>query len=324
MKPGGINKLATSVSAFDSSSIFPVRGNVYPNGLYFTHIFVGSPPRPYFLDMDTGSDLTWIQCDAPCTSCAKGPNPLYKPKKGNLVPLKDSLCVEVQRNQKTGYCETCEQCDYEIEYADQSSSMGVLASDDLHLMLANGSQTKLGIMFGCAYDQQGLLLNSLAKTDGILGLSKAKVSLPSQLASQRIINNVLGHCLTSDASGGGYMFLGDDFVPYWGMAWVPMLNNHSPNYHTQIMKISHGSRQLSLGRQDGRTGRVVFDSGSSYTYFPKESYYDLVASLKDVSDEGLIQDGSDPTLPVCWRAKFPIRFCFIASSLRNYSLSPLE
>lgn len=73
------------------------------------------------------------------------------------------------------------------------------------------------------------------------------------------------------------------------------------------MKISHGSRQLSLGRQDGRTERVVFDTGSSYTYFPKEAYYALVASLKDVSDEGLIQDGSDPTLPVCWRAKFPIR-----------------
>lgn len=32
MKPGGINKLATSVSAFDSSTIFPVRGDVYPNG----------------------------------------------------------------------------------------------------------------------------------------------------------------------------------------------------------------------------------------------------------------------------------------------------
>lgn len=86
----------------------------------------------------------------------------------------------------------------------------------------------LCLLVRCAYDQQGLLLNSLAKTDGILGLSKAKVSLPSQLASQRIINNVLGHCLTSDATGGGYMFLGDDFVPYWGMAWVPMLNSHSP------------------------------------------------------------------------------------------------
>jgi hypothetical protein len=34
-------------------------------------MLVGSPPQPYYLDFDTGSDLTWIQCDAPCTSCAK-------------------------------------------------------------------------------------------------------------------------------------------------------------------------------------------------------------------------------------------------------------
>lgn len=48
------------------------------------------------------------------------------------------------------------------------------------------------------------------------------------------------------------------------------------------MKISHGSRQLSLGRQDGRTERVVFDTGSSYTYFPKEAYYALVASVSSL------------------------------------------
>lgn len=41
--------------------------------LYYTQILVGNPPRPYHLDMDTGSDLTWIQCDAPCSSCAKVP-----------------------------------------------------------------------------------------------------------------------------------------------------------------------------------------------------------------------------------------------------------
>lgn len=78
----------------------------------------------------------------------------------------------------------------------------------------------------CAYDQQGLLLNTLGKTDGILGLSRAKISLPSQLASQGIIKNVVGHCLATDTSGGGYLFLGDDFVPQWQMAWVPILQSH--------------------------------------------------------------------------------------------------
>lgn len=79
----------------------------------------------------------------------------------------------------------------------------------------------------CGYDQQGLLLNTLVKTDGILGLSRAKVSLSSQLASKGIIKNVVGHCLSIDVGGGGYMFLGEDFVPHWGMSWIPMLSSPS-------------------------------------------------------------------------------------------------
>uniref|UniRef100_A0A6M2EEH5 Peptidase A1 domain-containing protein n=1 Tax=Populus davidiana TaxID=266767 RepID=A0A6M2EEH5_9ROSI len=308
--PHKISKLASSnaAAAMDSSAIFPVRGNLHPDGLYFTYMLVGSPPQPYYLDFDTGSDLTWIQCDAPCTSCAKGANAWYKPRRGNIVPPKDLLCMEVQRNQKAGYCETCDQCDYEIEYADHSSSMGVLATDKLLLMVANGSQAKLNFIFGCAYDQQGLLLKTLVKTDGILGLSRAKVSLPSQLASQGIINNVIGHCLTTDVGGGGYMFLGDDFVPRWGMAWVPMLDSPSMEfYHTEVVKLNYGSSPLSLGGMESRAKHILFDSGSSYTYFPKEAYSELVASLNEVSGAGLVQSTSDTTLPLCWRANFPIR-----------------
>uniref|UniRef100_A0A2P2JH68 Peptidase A1 domain-containing protein n=1 Tax=Rhizophora mucronata TaxID=61149 RepID=A0A2P2JH68_RHIMU len=144
-----ISKLASSdAAAIDSSAILPVRGNVFPDGLYFTSVLVGSPPRQYYLDIDTGSDLAWIQCDAPCTSCAKGANSLYKPRRGHIVHPKDSLCMEIQRNHKAEYCEACEQCDYEIEYADHSSSIGVLAKDELHLMIANGSLINMKFIFG--------------------------------------------------------------------------------------------------------------------------------------------------------------------------------
>ncbi|OMP10685.1 Peptidase A1 [Corchorus olitorius] len=304
-----INKLvASNAAAIDSSgTILPVRGNVYPDGLYFTYVLVGNPRRPYFLDIDTGSDLTWIQCDAPCTSCAKGANPLYKPTRANIVASKDSMCIEVQKNQKPQTCVTCQQCDYEIEYADRSASLGVLARDKLHLVTANGSITNLDLVFGCAYDQQGILLNTLSKTDGIIGLSRSKVSLPSQLASKGIINNVVGHCLATDVSAGGYMFLGDDFVPNWGMSWVPMLGSPSTEfYYTEILKINYGSSSLSLGGQSNNIGRVVFDSGSSYTYFSKKAYDELVTSLSEVAEVGFIQDLSDPTLPICWKAPFSI------------------
>eukprot|EP00262_Sarcandra_glabra_P004494 TRINITY_DN1557_c0_g1_i1.p1 TRINITY_DN1557_c0_g1~~TRINITY_DN1557_c0_g1_i1.p1 ORF type:complete len:559 (-),score=68.28 TRINITY_DN1557_c0_g1_i1:277-1953(-) len=302
------NSKVGSSSEINSTTIFPIRGNIYPDGLYYTSMRIGNPPRPYFLDVDTGSDLTWIQCDAPCISCAKGPNPLYKPTKGKIVPCKDSLCIEVQSNQNPGHDESCKQCDYEIEYSDHSSSMGVLARDDMLLMTANGTSVKSSFVFGCAYDQQGQLLGSPAKTDGILGLSSAKVSLPSQLASQGIISNVVGHCITSDVSGGGYMFLGDGFLPRSGMTWIPLLDSPSMKfYHAKVSKITFGGQQLGLGGMGNNVGRVVFDSGSTYSYFTKEAYTSLIASLKDVSREGLIEDKSDPTLPVCWRANFPIR-----------------
>ncbi|KAJ0229188.1 Aspartyl protease APCB1 [Hirschfeldia incana] len=300
-----VNDAAFSAMAasFDSSTtILPVGGDVYPNGFYFTRILVGS--HYFYLDIDTGSDLTWVQCDAPCRSCAKGANQLYTPRKGMLVRSAESLCVEVQKNQLTEHCEDCEQCDYEIEYADLSSSLGVLTKDEFHISLHNGSVADLDIVFGCGYDQQGLLLNTLVKTDGILGLSRAKISLPSQLASRGIISNVVGHCLPSDLNGEGYIIMGSDLVPSHGMTWVPMLHHsHLEVYQMQVSKVSYGNGMLSL---DGRVGKVLFDTGSSYTYFPNKAYSHLVKSLQEVSGIGLTLDESDKTLPVCWQADFPI------------------
>ncbi|TYJ98986.1 aspartyl protease APCB1 isoform X2 [Cucumis melo var. makuwa] len=305
----GVSKPSKLISASlksDSSAVFPVRGDIYPDGLYYTYIMVGEPPRPYFLDIDTGSDLTWVQCDAPCSSCGKGRSPLYKPRREKVVSFKDSLCMEVQRNYDGDQCAACHQCNYEVQYADQSSSLGVLVKDEFTLRFSNGSLAKLNAIFGCAYDQQGLLLNTLSKTDGILGLSRAKVSLPSQLASQGIINNVVGHCLTGDPAGGGYLFLGDDFVPQWGMAWVAMLDSPSIDfYQTKVVRIDYGSSPLSLDTWGSNRERVVFDSGSSYTYFTKEAYSQLVANLEEVSAFGLIiQDSLDT---ICWKTEQSIR-----------------
>ncbi|KAK4426710.1 Aspartyl protease APCB1 [Sesamum alatum] len=95
---GRINpKSASTASKIDATGVIPVGGNIYPEGLYYTYLHFGNPPRPYFLDMDTGSALTWIQCDAPCTSCAKGAHPFYKPVTANIIPSKDSFCVEIQK-----------------------------------------------------------------------------------------------------------------------------------------------------------------------------------------------------------------------------------
>lgn len=45
---------------------------------YSVTLGIGNPPKPFQLDIDTGSDLTWVQCDAPCTGCTLVKNFLLK------------------------------------------------------------------------------------------------------------------------------------------------------------------------------------------------------------------------------------------------------
>lgn len=47
-------------------------------------------------------------------------------------------------------------------------------------------------------------------------------------------------------------------------------------YQMQVSKVSYGNGMLS---SDGRVGKVLFDTGSSYTYFPNKAYSHLVKSV---------------------------------------------
>ncbi|PQM38906.1 aspartic proteinase Asp1 isoform X2 [Prunus yedoensis var. nudiflora] len=57
-----------------SSAVFPLQGNVYPLGYYSLSLNIGRPAKIFELDIDSGSDLTQVQCDAPCTGCTKMTN----------------------------------------------------------------------------------------------------------------------------------------------------------------------------------------------------------------------------------------------------------
>jgi len=55
--------------------------------------------------------------------------------------------------------------------------------------------------------------------DGMLGLGRGKTSLTSQLNSQGLVRNVVGHCLS--AQGGGYIFFGEVYDSS-RLTWTPM------------------------------------------------------------------------------------------------------
>jgi len=74
------------------------------------------------------------------------PHPLYRPS-NDLVPCRHALCASLHHNDNYD-CEVPHQCDYEVEYADHYSSLGVLLHDVYTLNFTNGVQLKVRMALG--------------------------------------------------------------------------------------------------------------------------------------------------------------------------------
>ncbi|KAG7941820.1 hypothetical protein I3843_16G066000 [Carya illinoinensis] len=294
-----------SPNRFGSSVIFPVQGNVYPLGYYFVTLKIGHPPKQYDLDIDSGSDLTWVQCDAPCTGCTKPRNRLYKPN-NNIVTYADPVCAAMHYKAK----DPNEQCDYVVTYADHGSSLGVLVKDYFPLRFTNGSIIGPRLAFGCGYDQKYSGPHSPPSTAGILGLGNGKASIVSQLHTMGLTRDVVGHCL--GGRQGGFLFFGDDLVPSSGIIWLPTSHNSLEYHYT-----SGPAELLFGGKSTGVNGLlIVFDSGSSYTYFNSQAYRATVSLLtKELNGKPFKDAPEDQSLPICWKGTKPFKS---VGDVKNY------
>ncbi|KAK8587685.1 hypothetical protein V6N13_086665 [Hibiscus sabdariffa] len=294
---GSSSSSSMMMNRVGSSILFPVHGNVYPTGYYNVTINIGHPPKPYFLDLDTGSDLTWLQCNAPCVHCIEAPHPLYQPT-NDLVACKDPLCAAL--HPPGDYkCESPDQCDYEVEYADGGSSLGVLVRDIFSLNYTNGIRLSPRLALGCGYDQ--IPGTSNHPLDGILGLGRGKSSIVSQLQSQGLVRNVVGHCLSG--IGGGFLFFGDGVYDSSHVTWTPMSQEFTRYYSPGSAEFHFGGKATGI-----KNLIVIFDSGSSYTYLNSQAYQAVTVLLKkELSGRSLKEAPEDQTLPLCWKGQKPFR-----------------
>ncbi|KAJ0096781.1 hypothetical protein Patl1_28062 [Pistacia atlantica] len=282
------------INRVGSSLLFPVHGNVYPTGYYNVTLYMGQPAKPYFLDIDTGSDLTWLQCDAPCVHCTEAPHPYYKPN-NDLVVCKDPICASLHAP-GDHKCPDPGQCDYEVQYADSGSSLGVLVRDAFAFNYITGDLIRLS---SCGYDQ--LPGPSNHPLDGILGLGKGRSSVLAQLHSQNLVRNVIGHCLSG--RGGGFLFFGDDIYDSSRVVWTSMSPDYTQHYSPGVAELIFGGKTSLI-----KNLLTIFDSGSSYTYFNHLAYHALTSVMKkELSRKPLKEAPEDQTLPLCWKGQKPFK-----------------
>ncbi|XP_073298521.1 aspartic proteinase 39-like, partial [Primulina huaijiensis] len=190
--------------------------------LYYTKITIGTPPVDYHVQVDTGSDILWVNC----RNCLRCPTkselniPLQQydltaSSTGKTISCDQDFCASVFSGPSSD-CKVGLKCEYAITYGDGSRTEGYFVRDyfrfdqvigNLQTSAMNGS-----IAFGCSAKQSGELGSSSEAVDGIIGFGQANTSVLSQLASSGKVKKMFSHCLDS-YKGGGIFAIGDVVQP---------------------------------------------------------------------------------------------------------------
>ncbi|CAN6482236.1 unnamed protein product [Victoria cruziana] len=214
--------------------------------------------------VDTGSDLTWVQC-SPCTSCYQQMDSVYSPSPSYApVPCNSSACgfLQVSASCAAAPAGTCA---YDVSYGDGSSTHGDIATDTLTL----GTDIVGAFLFGCGHNNRGLFGGAA----GLLGLGRSSPSLISQAFNR--YNGVFSYCLPTSQGTTGSLVLGDPSSTsgYNSTAFVyaSMIQNPqvSTYYLLNLTGISVGGVYISAPSSStpgtSSSSRTMIDSGTVIT-----------------------------------------------------------
>nr|XP_016451006.1 PREDICTED: aspartic proteinase-like protein 2 isoform X2 [Nicotiana tabacum] len=244
-----------------SSARMPLHDDLLLNGYYSTRLWIGTPPQRFALIVDTGSTVTYVPCST-CEQCGNHQDPKFQPEMSSTYrPVKCNIDCTCDNER--------EQCIYERQYAEMSSSSGVLGED----IVSFGNQSELApqrAVFGCENLETGDLYSQHA--DGIMGLGRGDLSIVDQLVEKHVISDSFSLCYGGMDFGGGAMVLGG-IKPPSEMVFTHSDPVRSPYYNIELKEIHVAGKALNLNPQtfDGKHGTVL-DSGTTYAYLPEAAF----------------------------------------------------
>ncbi|XP_008806169.2 aspartyl protease family protein At5g10770-like [Phoenix dactylifera] len=246
--------LATTIPANSGGSI--------GTGNYVVSVGFGTPKKDFTVIFDTGSDITWIQCQ-PCSdgNCYSQQQPLFDPSQSSTysnISCSSPSCMKLDSPD----C-SAGRCRYEVEYGDNSQSMGFFGSDTLTL---TPSDVLPNFLFGCGDQNEGLF----GRAAGLLGLGRRPVSLVSQSSPK--YGGVFSYCLPSTSSSTGYLTLGSG--PLSNIQFTPMQTvSDSPSfYFLDLVAIQVGGKQLQISPTVFSNAGTLLDSGTVISRLPPSAY----------------------------------------------------
>ncbi|TYJ32856.1 hypothetical protein E1A91_A05G065000v1 [Gossypium mustelinum] len=266
---------SSNVDQIDATNLPAKDGSVVGSGNYVVTVGLGTPKKDLTLIFDTGSDITWTQCQPCAGSCYQQLDPVFAPSQSSTysnISCNSTTCTSL--TSATGVKPRCSSsaCVYGIQYGDMSFSIGFFAKETLTL---TSSDVFKDFLFGCGQNNQGLF----GRAAGLIGLGRDKLSLPSQTALK--YKGVFSYCLPSSASSTGFLSFGDTgtskSVKFITLSTV---SQRSAFYGIDITGISVGGQTLSIAASVFTAGGAIIDSGTVITRLPPTAYVALSSEFK--------------------------------------------
>lgn len=243
-----------------------VSGVSQGSGEYFSRLGVGSPAKQFYMVLDTGSDINWIQCE-PCSDCYQQSDPIFNPTASSTYrPLSCS-------SQQCGSLEVsaCRsgRCLYQVSYGDGSYTVGDFVTETVSF--GNSGDIK-GVALGCGHDNEGLFVGAA----GLLGLGGGGLSLTNQIKATSF-----SYCLV-DRDSTKSSELEFNSVQPGDSVNAPLLKNGKVDtfYYVGLTGFSVGGRMVSIPpslfqMDDSGNGGIIVDCGTAITRLQTHAYNSL-------------------------------------------------
>ncbi|CAJ1867445.1 unnamed protein product [Sphenostylis stenocarpa] len=245
---------------------------------------IGTPPQVQPMLLDTGSQLSWIQCHK---KAPKRPPPTvsFDPSLSStfsILPCTHPLCKpRIPDFTLPTSCDQNRLCHYSYFYADGTYAEGNLVREKFTF---SRSLFTPPLILGCATES----------TDprGILGMNRGRLSFASQSKITKF-----SYCVpTRDTRPGftptGSFYLGENpnslrfrFIEMLTFSPSQRMPNLDPLAYTVALQgIRIGGRKLNISpavfRADaGGSGQTMVDSGTDFTYLVNEAYNKVRAEI---------------------------------------------
>ncbi|KAG2258055.1 hypothetical protein Bca52824_077349 [Brassica carinata] len=219
--------------------------------------------------LDTGSELSWLHCRITSTSTSIFDH--AKSSSYTALPCSSPVCTT--QTQDLTVPATCDKkanlCHVAVSYADGSSLDGNLAQETFGF----GSTRRPETAFGCMDSSSSTTPEEDAKTTGLMGMNRGRLSFINQMGLTKF-----SYCI-SGSDSTGVLVLGDARVPSLPpLKYTPLVTklDRLPYwdrfaYTVQFQGIRVGSVMLPIPASafvpdHSGAGQTILDSGTQFTF----------------------------------------------------------